>query len=191
VGLVADRLPLGLKGAAPWISDRITGLLAIAEDEASRENGVTLSRRFVDFFGLSQAVIHHRYTPRDLEARRTLVRRARRILKEAGAAVTVEFPITTFSHAVGTLRMGENPWTSPLDPHCRFRGSENLYVIDGSFMPTSGGVNPSLTIGANALRSAAQISGARAEIPSRGAVLPFETPTPRITVSENSAGGPP
>jgi choline dehydrogenase-like flavoprotein len=29
---------------------------------------------------------------------------------------------------------------------------ENLYVVDGSFMPTSSGVNPSLTIAANALR---------------------------------------
>ena len=62
--------------------------------------------------------------------------------------------IGTFSHAVGTVRMGSDPRTSALDADCRFRGLENLYVVDGSVMPTSAGVNPSLTIAANALRAA-------------------------------------
>jgi choline dehydrogenase-like flavoprotein len=48
--------------------------------------------------------------------------------------------------------MGEDPQTSALDALCQFRGLENLHVVDGSFMPTSSGVNPSLTIAANALR---------------------------------------
>jgi choline dehydrogenase-like flavoprotein len=48
--------------------------------------------------------------------------------------------------------MGIDPATSALDEHCRFRGVENLYVVDGSVMPTSAGLNPSLTIAANALR---------------------------------------
>jgi len=51
--------------------------------------------------------------------------------------------------------MGQDPRTSALDQYGRFRGLDNLYVVDGSFMPRSGGVNPSLTIAANALRSAA------------------------------------
>jgi len=50
------------------------------------------------------------------------------------------------------VRMGEDPGTSALDRYCRFRGVENLYVVDGSFMPTSAGLNPSLTIAATALR---------------------------------------
>ena len=41
-----------------------------------------------------------------------------------------------------------------LDPSCRAHAVRNLYVADSSFMPTSGGVNPSLTIAANALRVA-------------------------------------
>ena len=58
----------------------------------------------------------------------------------------------TFSHAVGSVRFGAEAEQSALDPACRMRGVDNLYVVDGSFMPTSGGVNPSLTIAANALR---------------------------------------
>lgn len=189
VGLVAERLPPFLRRAAPWISDRITGLLAIAEDEPQIGNGVTLSRRSVDRFGLPQGIIHHRYTHRDLCARRTLVRRARRILKEAGAALTFVFPITTFSHAVGTLRMGEDPWTSPLDPGCRFRGTENLYVIDGSFMPTSGGVNPSLTIAANALRAATRLADEPARIAVRTAALPALSPALAHVGSGYATGG--
>jgi choline dehydrogenase-like flavoprotein len=49
-----------------------------------------------------------------------------------------------------------------LDPDCRFWALPNLYVVDGSFMPTSGGVNPSLTITANALRVAGRIAAALA-----------------------------
>ena len=45
-----------------------------------------------------------------------------------------------------------DPAESALDEDCRYRGVDNLYVVDGSFMPTSAGVNPSLTIAANALR---------------------------------------
>jgi choline dehydrogenase-like flavoprotein len=41
---------------------------------------------------------------------------------------------------------------------CRYRGIDNLWVVDGSCMPTSGGVNPSLTIAANALRVGSTIA---------------------------------
>jgi choline dehydrogenase-like flavoprotein len=68
--------------------------------------------------------------------------------------MTLTKAIKTFSHALGTLRMGENPTTSPVDEKGRFRGIDNLYIADGSVFPTSGGVNPSLTIAANALRVA-------------------------------------
>jgi choline dehydrogenase-like flavoprotein len=50
--------------------------------------------------------------------------------------------------------MGTDPASAPLDEWCRFRGIDNLRVVDGSALPTSGAVNPSLTIAAVALRSA-------------------------------------
>jgi choline dehydrogenase-like flavoprotein len=59
-----------------------------------------------------------------------------------------------YGHSSGTCRAGYDPKTSVLNKECRSHSIENLYVADGSFMPTSGGTNPSLTIAANALRVA-------------------------------------
>ena len=81
----------------------------------------------------------------------------------------VNWEVSTFSHAVGTLRMGEDEHTAPLDPGCRFRGLENLYVTDGSVFPTSAGVNPSLTIAANALRVGGLIARSAAVAAAPGA----------------------
>lgn len=101
---------------------------------------------------MPQPVIRHTYSARDKAAVGALVRPAKKILSRAGAVAHYVHPIRTFSHAVGTVRMGNDPKTSALDAFCRFRGIENLFVVDGSFMPTSAALNPSLTISANALR---------------------------------------
>lgn len=61
------------------------------------------------------------------------------------------------AHACGTCRFGENPQESVLDPRNRAHRLGNLYIVDSSFFPSSGGTNPSLTIAANALRVAGQI----------------------------------
>jgi choline dehydrogenase-like flavoprotein len=50
------------------------------------------------------------------------------------------------------VRFGEDPQTSALDVTCRAHELDNLYVVDTSFFPTSGAVNPALTAIANALR---------------------------------------
>ncbi len=57
-----------------------------------------------------------------------------------------------YGHPCGTARMGQDAKTSVLDGNCKAHDLDNLYVVDASFMPTSGGTNPSLTIAANALR---------------------------------------
>ncbi len=54
----------------------------------------------------------------------------------------------------GTCRFGSDADASVLDPHCKAHDLDNLYVIDGSFFPSSSAVNPSLTMIANALRVA-------------------------------------
>ena len=63
-------------------------------------------------------------------------------------------PELNFGHPSGTLRFGTDPASSVLRPDCRAHELCNLWVSDASFMPTSMGVNPSLTIAANALRVA-------------------------------------
>jgi choline dehydrogenase-like flavoprotein len=50
------------------------------------------------------------------------------------------------------VRFGTNPLDSALDPFCRAHDVDNLYVVDTSFFPSIGAVNPSLTAMANAMR---------------------------------------
>ncbi len=151
-----------VQAEAPWplghlaggVVDRLLGLLTIAEDQPRATNGLTLEGKTMDRFGMPLGVIRHTYTARDQWGDDALRQVARRILKAAGAVVCYSHPIRTFSHALGTLRMGTDPASSPVDRNGRFRGVENLWVTDGSALPRSGGVNPSLTIAAMGLRTA-------------------------------------
>jgi choline dehydrogenase-like flavoprotein len=63
-------------------------------------------------------------------------------------------PLAGVAHQNGTIRFGKDPKTSALDANCKAHEVDNLYVVDGSFFPSSGAVNPALTIMANALRVA-------------------------------------
>ncbi|HYJ80488.1 MAG TPA: GMC family oxidoreductase, partial [Longimicrobiaceae bacterium] len=167
--LLQHVLPKPLARAGVPVAALLTGLLAIAEDQPQLANGVRLDPSAADAFGLPRLLVEHAYTRRDLAARAFLVRQAKRVLRRAGARLFMTWKVTTFSHALGTVRMGEDERTSALDPQCRFRGLENLYVTDASVFPTSAGVNPSLTIAANALRVGGLIArGAAAPSPAAG-----------------------
>lgn len=61
-------------------------------------------------------------------------------------------PLAGVAHQCGTIRFGRDPKTSALDVNCKTHELDNLYVVDASFFPSSGAVNPALTIIANALR---------------------------------------
>jgi choline dehydrogenase-like flavoprotein len=61
-------------------------------------------------------------------------------------------------HVCGTCRFGDDPQTSVLDRDNRAHDLDNLYVLDASFFPSSGGINPSLTIAANSLRATDKIA---------------------------------
>lgn len=63
-----------------------------------------------------------------------------------------QLPLAAVAHQNGTIRFGDDPKTSVLDRNCKAHEVENLYVVDASFFPSSGAVNPALTIMANALR---------------------------------------
>ena len=155
--IVKVNLPYGFgRLIAPLVS-RTTGFIVMAEDRPRADNRVTIERGASDATRLAPATITHVYDERDLAARQVLIKAAKRVLRRTGALVMYSHPIKTFSHALGTVRMGVNPRTSPLDEWGGFRGVSNLFVTDASALPRSAGVNPSLTIAANALRTGTHI----------------------------------
>jgi choline dehydrogenase-like flavoprotein len=66
--------------------------------------------------------------------------------------------VSATAHQAGTARFGIDPAASVLDINCKSHELDNLYVVDGSFMPSIGAVNPTLTIIANALRVSEHIA---------------------------------
>ena len=66
--------------------------------------------------------------------------------------MVTKVPLSAVWHQVGTCKFGADPQTNVLNLNCRTHDLENLYVVDGSFFPSMGAVNPTLTIVANALR---------------------------------------
>jgi choline dehydrogenase-like flavoprotein len=63
-----------------------------------------------------------------------------------------QIPLAGVAHQNGTIRFGTDPKLSALDVNCKSHELDNLYVVDASFFPSSGAVNPGLTVIANALR---------------------------------------
>jgi choline dehydrogenase-like flavoprotein len=70
-----------------------------------------------------------------------------------------EIPIAGCGHQAGTCRFGSDPKSSVLDTNCRAHEVDNLYVVDTSFFPSIGAVNPALTAIANAIRVGEHIRG--------------------------------
>jgi choline dehydrogenase-like flavoprotein len=101
-----------------------------------------------------------RYKPNNLEAHERLTAKLRQLMRDVGMSQIVprqlfvgqRIPLAGVAHQNGTIRFGQDPATSALNVDCRAHEVENLYVVDGSFFPSSGAVNPALTIMANALR---------------------------------------
>jgi choline dehydrogenase-like flavoprotein len=103
------------------------------------------------------------YTPNNVESFSRLKDRWVDVLKRAGHATTSvplhayfkkRIPLEGVGHQNGTCRMGTDPATSVLDPHCKAHDLDNLYVVDASCFVSASAVNPSLTIIANAIRVA-------------------------------------
>lgn len=117
---------------------------------------VTVESSVLDRYGLPVAAITIDRHPADLPVTRYLIDRGEEVLKamepDAVWRVTEAGETTILQH--GTCRFGNDPATSVLDRDCRAHTVPNLYVVDGSFMPTSGGNPNTLTIMANAYRVA-------------------------------------
>jgi choline dehydrogenase-like flavoprotein len=145
---------------APFFSPKfvLTGMAARAldfwltsEDLPDPDNRVTLDG--------NQLRLH--YSPNNLVAHERLVSRLKTMLGALGCEDRLipchlylgkKIPIAGVAHQCGTVRFGRDPTTSALDVNCKAHEIDNLYVVDGSFFPSSTAVNPGLTIMANALR---------------------------------------
>ena len=102
-----------------------------------------------------------RYEPNNMSAFKRLIRRWKKVIQTVDSEgsilplswyFTKILPVGAVAHQVGTCRFGSDPATSVLDVNCKAHDLDNLYVVDGSFFPSSAAVNPSLTIMANAMR---------------------------------------
>jgi choline dehydrogenase-like flavoprotein len=129
-----------------WLSRHAVDWYAMSEDLPSPESRVTADGE--------QIKLDWRRS--NWEAHLALVAALKQRLRAAGYPIVLTRPFDrrTPSHQCGTVRIGADPATAPLDPWCRAYDHPNLFVVDASFLPTSAAVNPALTIAAQALRVA-------------------------------------
>jgi choline dehydrogenase-like flavoprotein len=159
----------------------------VGQDAPVKTNRVDLDPTVTDIWGLPAARVTYQHHPNDYAVTPIGTAAIAEILTAMGAVSTqtvIPFSATTsfpqlgdtaqrqrgpgrgipetiagmVVHQAGTMRMGSNPDDSVVDPWGRFWGVPNMYVADGSVLPTSGGYNPTLTIQAMAWRIAEGIA---------------------------------
>jgi choline dehydrogenase-like flavoprotein len=140
------------------LREHLAVLTLQGEDLPQLTNQADLDPGLKDVFGVPAARItyqNHRYEIVASNFYQPIMAEVLDASASAGTQVEVAFlgPATeqtgfvpTSAHILGTLRMGHDPATSVTDAGGKFHGLDNLYAADGSLFPTSGGMNPSLTI---------------------------------------------
>jgi choline dehydrogenase-like flavoprotein len=131
------------------------------QDLPQDTNTVDLDPEVKDVWGYPVARITAKPHPNDIAQGKWLVDRSMEILEAAGAKKTMPVYFTEFTgscnHELGTTRMGNDPSRSVVNRWGCAHDVPNLYVCDGGIFPTSLGVNPTLTIMANAWRCADEL----------------------------------
>ncbi|HXV34134.1 MAG TPA: GMC family oxidoreductase [Gaiellaceae bacterium] len=149
--------PVETKLAPQWSLERIArhaiDFWLSTEDLPRPDNRVTVDR---------DGKVTVSYTETNAEARKRLYAKVRSMVGELDmnpghlvhrfAYMKNEIPVAGCAHQAGTCRFGADPETSVLDVSCKAHELDNLYVVDTSFFPSIGAVNPALTAMANALR---------------------------------------
>ena len=115
------------------------------------DNRVTLSDER-DQFGIPVAHVSFNLHENDKRLIKFGKNKTMEVMWAAGAVEVVQE--ARYAHLVGACRMGADPTTSVVDEFCRTHDVPNLFVCDGSVMPTQGSANPGLTIQALAARTA-------------------------------------
>jgi choline dehydrogenase-like flavoprotein len=149
--------PLETRLAPEWTLDRVAAhavdFWLSTEDLPRPDNRVTLRE---------DGSIRLAYTPSNEMPKKRLLHELKGMLGHIGmhhdhllprrAYLKNEIPVAGCAHQAGTCRFGRDPKTSVLDTDCRAHEVDNLYVVDTSFFPSIGAVNPALTAMANAIR---------------------------------------
>ena len=141
---------------------RVLSIGGIGESLTDTGSYIDLDPEALDEHELPKARIRSHLAPSELD-RLTFMRRiCRDVLEAAGAGKPFEeagaYDAFNSTHVFGTCRMGHNPDDSVVDAYCRSYRWKNLYVLDASVFPSSGGgESPALTIEALAIRSAREI----------------------------------
>jgi len=133
-------------------------LAAMTEDLPYLDNRVLPSDR-PSTDGRQRLRLQYRLHPSEIERRAAFLRQLKEVLKPfRRISLGSGKNNANLGHVCGTCRFGTDPTTSVLDPQNRAHQVDNLYVVDTSFFPSSAGLNPSLTVAANALRVAAHVN---------------------------------
>ncbi len=129
------------------------------EDLPMPDNRVTVDR---------QGRVHLAYKATNDKEAEGLYQELKTILNHVGMAahhvlsknfyMSMNVPVAGVAHQAGTVRFGTDPGASVLDVNCKAHEVDNLYVVDTSFFPSIGAVNPALTAMANALRVGAHLT---------------------------------
>jgi choline dehydrogenase-like flavoprotein len=152
--LIASLVPRFVpRPVARALGERAYGFFLQTEDGSHNDNRVfeESGRRVIDYDPSRLAIT--------LAEHRAMTAAFRRSLLRSGFVSFVQpIGLAGTAHACGTLMAGNDPSTSVVDAFGAVHGLEGLYVSDGSVLPRSGRVNPSLTIYAWALRAASRIA---------------------------------
>ena len=149
--------PMETKLAPGWtlegVADHAVDFWLSTEDLPRAENRITLT---------DDGSIRISYSYSNEKPKKELYGRLKSMLGKIGmhsehllphnAYLKNEIPVAGVAHQAGTCRFGTDPAGSVLDVNCKTHELDNLYVVDTSFFPSIGAVNPALTAMANALR---------------------------------------
>lgn len=166
-GLTGDAL-------AGWLDENFGTRLSVsfmANQVPLATNRIELHPTVTDKWGRRCAYIVKEWHSHDVALMEACAEQCARVLRFGGDGGKGAYPVEgkggvnlaenalarIANHILGGARFGADPSDSVLDVNCRAWEFDNLYVTDGSFMPTSGGANPTLTIQANSFRVADHI----------------------------------
>tara|TARA_R110002050_G_scaffold676_1_gene4818 strand:- start:1239 stop:1640 length:402 start_codon:yes stop_codon:yes gene_type:complete len=117
---------------------------------------VSIDEKYKDKYGVPVATIRIGAHPQDVKVGNFLAQKAIDVLKQMGASDIKSdiSPLPSANLQAGGCRFGNDPKKSVLNKYCQSHDIENLFVTDGSFMPTGGSVPYTWTIYANSFRVA-------------------------------------